>query len=207
MTPAEAPKATLPASTGRHEMTRAATVAGLAIGPRTVHSHDAARLTLHRWRSRNRLCSWQTQASSYLQRHRPQRPFSTLTSRWCVSLGDGSSNDKIDGWDLDTGATHHMTGQQEFFTELDSSVRGSDRFGDTSGVEIMGVGSVVFTAESGEHRMLTGVYYIPALRNSINNLGELEEKGLRIAIADGVLRIWDRQHRLLVKVTRGASRL
>jgi hypothetical protein len=28
-------------------------------------------------------------------------------------------------------------------------------------VEIKGVGSVIFTAESGEHRLLIGVYYIP----------------------------------------------
>jgi hypothetical protein len=38
-----------------------------------------------------------------------------------------------------------MTGRREFFTELDSSVRGSVRFGDASGVEIKGVGSVIFT--------------------------------------------------------------
>ena len=63
-------------------------------------------------------------------------------------LGDGSGNDKTDGWCLDTGATHHMTGRREFFTELETSVRGS----------------VIFTAVSGEHRLLTGVYYIPALR-------------------------------------------
>jgi hypothetical protein len=44
-------------------------------------------------------------------------------------LGDGSDNDKTDGWCLDTGATHHMTGRREFFTELDSDVRGSVKFG------------------------------------------------------------------------------
>ena len=60
-------------------------------------------------------------------------------------LGDSSDNDKTDGWCLDTGATHHMTGRREFFTELDSSVRGSIKFGDASGVEIKGVGSVIFT--------------------------------------------------------------
>jgi hypothetical protein len=37
-------------------------------------------------------------------------------------------------------------------------------------VEIKGVGSVIFAAESGEHRLLTGVYYIPTMRNSIINL-------------------------------------
>jgi hypothetical protein len=92
-------------------------------------------------------------------------------SKACAFLSDGSSNDMIEGWCLNTCATHHMTGLQEFFTELDSSFRGSVKFGDSSDVEIKGAGSVVFSAASGEHRLLTGVYYILALRNSIINLG------------------------------------
>jgi hypothetical protein len=71
-------------------------------------------------------------------------------------------------------------------------------------VEIKGVGSVIFTAESGE---LTGVYYIPALRNSIISLGQLDESGSRVEIKDGVMRIWDHHRRLLAKVTRGTNRL
>nr|AAG60200.1 putative gag-pol polyprotein [Oryza sativa Japonica Group] len=124
-----------------------------------------------------------------------------------VSLCDGSSNDKADGWYLDTGATHHMTGRREFFTEFDSSVRGTVKFGDASGVEIKGVGSVTFTAKSGEHRLLTGVYYIPALRNSIISVGQLDENGSRVLVEDGLMRIWDRRRRLLAKVTRGTNRL
>ncbi|XP_066383834.1 uncharacterized protein [Miscanthus floridulus] len=54
------------------------------------------------------------------------------------------SEDKLDGWYLDSGATHHMTGRRELFSDLDTSVRGSVRFGDTSRVEIQGVGSIVF---------------------------------------------------------------
>jgi len=122
-------------------------------------------------------------------------------------LGDGSGNDMTDGWCLDTGATHHMTGRREFFAELDSNVRGSIKFGDASGVEIKGVGSVILTAESGEHRLLTGVYYIPALRNSIISLGQLDKNGSRVEIKDGVMRIWDRHRRLIVKVTRGTNQL
>ena len=97
---------------------------------------------------------------------------------------------------LDTGATHHMTDRWEFFNELDSSVRGSVKFRDASGVEI-----------TGEHRLLTGVYYIPALRNSIISLGQLDENGSRVVVEDGVMRIWDRRRRLLAKVSRSANRL
>jgi hypothetical protein len=126
-------------------------------------------------------------------------------SRAHALLGDGSSNDKTDGWCLNIGAIHHMTGRREFFTELDSDVQGSVKFGDVSGVEIKGVGFVIFAAESGEHRLLTGVYYIPALRNYIISLGQLDESGSRVEIKDGVMRIWDHHHRLLAKVTRGTN--
>jgi hypothetical protein len=100
-----------------------------------------------------------------------------------------------------------MTGRQEFFTEFDSDVRGSVKFGDASDVEIKGIGSVIFVAESGEHRLLTGVYYIPMLRNSIIILGQLDESGSRVEIKDRVMRIWDRHRRLLAKVTRDTNRL
>jgi hypothetical protein len=83
-----------------------------------------------------------------------------------------------------------MTGRREFFTELDSSVRGSVKFGDASGVEIKGVGSVVFIATFGEHKLLTGVYYIPTLRNSIISLGQLDENGSHVEVEHGVMRIW-----------------
>jgi hypothetical protein len=72
-------------------------------------------------------------------------------------------------------------------------------------VEIKGISFVIFAAESGEHTLLTGVYYIPALRNSIINLGQLDESGSHVEIKDGVMMIWDRHHRLLAKVTRGTN--
>jgi hypothetical protein len=74
-------------------------------------------------------------------------------------------------------------------------------------VEIKGVNSVIFAAESGEHRLLIGVYYIPALRNSIISLRQLDESGSCVEIKDGVMRIWDRHRCLLAKVTRGTNRL
>jgi hypothetical protein len=74
-------------------------------------------------------------------------------------------------------------------------------------MEIKGVGSVIFAVESGEHRLLTGVYYIPTLRNSIISLRQLDESGSCVEINDGVMRIWDRHRRLLAKVTRGTNRL
>jgi hypothetical protein len=95
----------------------------------------------------------------------------------------------IEGWCLDTSATHHMASRREFFTELNSSVRGSIKFGDASSIEIKGTGSVIFTVAFGEHMLLTRVYYIPVLRNSIISLGQLDENGSHVEIKHGFMRI------------------
>ena len=50
-------------------------------------------------------------------------------------------------------------------------MKGTIKFGDASAVEIKGVGSIIFKAKTGEHRLLTSVYYILALRNSIISVG------------------------------------
>ena len=120
---------------------------------------------------------------------------------------DTGNGEKLDGWYLDSGATHHVTGRRELFTDLDTPARGSVRFDDEPKVEIHGVGSIIFEAKNGEHRVLHNVYFIPALRNSIMSLGQLDEGGSKVEIEHGVLRIWDRHLRLLVKVQRGANRL
>jgi hypothetical protein len=86
------------------------------------------------------------------------------------------------GWYLDSGVTHHMTGRQEFFADLNTDIRGTVRFGDASKVEIKGVGSIVFQAKTGEQRVLHGVYFIPALKNSILSLDSLMKEGPRLRL-------------------------
>jgi hypothetical protein len=110
-----------------------------------------------------------------------------------------------DGWYLDTGATHHMTGRREFFSDLDFDVKGFIKFGDASAVGIKGVGSVIFKAKTGEYCLVTRVYYIPALKNSIINIRQLDENGSWVEIEDGVLHIWDKGYHLLAKVNRGSN--
>jgi hypothetical protein len=110
-------------------------------------------------------------------------------------------------WFLDTGASNHMTGNRAAFTELDTNVTGSVKFGDNSAVSIEGRGTILFACKSGEHRALTGVYYIPQLRSNIISLGQLDERGCEVLIKSGILRIREREQKLLAKVERGSNRL
>jgi hypothetical protein len=51
-------------------------------------------------------------------------------------------------WVLDTGATNHMTGERSVFSELNTRVSGTVRFGDGSVAEIEGSGTVVFICKN-----------------------------------------------------------
>jgi hypothetical protein len=123
-----------------------------------------------------------------------------------AELGPREDRDPL-RWVLDSGATNHMTGARSAFAELDTNIHGTVRFGDGSVVEIEGRGSVVFTCKGGEHRALTGVYYIPRLTADIISLGQLEEAGCRIVMDVGVLRIYEPGRKLLARVKRSSSRL
>jgi hypothetical protein len=98
-----------------------------------------------------------------------------------------------------------MMGACGAFAELDRGIHGIMRFGVGSVVEIEGRGIVVFNCKNGEHRALTGVYYIPRLTMDIISLGQLEEAGCRIVMDADVLKISEPGRKLLARVVRSPS--
>ena len=108
-------------------------------------------------------------------------------------------------WYLDSGASNHMTGSKKAFSELDGNITNTVKFGDGSRVVIRGRGTIIFKCQNDEHRTLTGVYYIPQLCSSIISIGQLDERGSEVLIKDDVLRIGDREQRLLAKVKRSRN--
>ncbi|CAA6674425.1 unnamed protein product [Spirodela intermedia] len=112
-----------------------------------------------------------------------------------------------EAWVVDTGATNHMSGSRTAFTELDTKVLGTVRFGDDSVARIEGRGAIAFLCKNGEHRSFAGVYYIPRLTTNIVSVGQLDEAGYHIDIEKGAMKIHEPGGRLLAKVMRGENRL
>lgn len=137
---------------------------------------------------------------------RPRRCIDVHEDRVFVQLGTNSDLEPH-RWVLDTGATNHMTGARSAFSDLDIGVYGTVRFGDGSVAEIEGIGTVLFNCKNGEHRALTGVFYLPRLTANIISVGQLDEGGCRIELEHGVLRIYEPGHKLLARIERSASRL
>ena len=61
--------------------------------------------------------------------------------------------------------------------------------------------------QSGEHRVLTEVYYIPRLKSNIISLGQLDEIGCKYSAEDGVMVVLDQQRKLFARVKHANNRL
>ena len=118
-----------------------------------------------------------------------------------------SSLERNNLWYLDNGASNHMTGDRSYFTILDETITGKVKFGDDSRVDIKGKGSISFIFKNGVKKVMSNVYYIPALRSNIISLGQATETGCEVRLKEDLLHIYDRDGRLLLKANRGRNRL
>ncbi|XP_066162150.1 uncharacterized protein [Oryza sativa Japonica Group] len=133
------------------------------------------------------------------------KPLEVVQAKVFASLDDAAERSQR-RWILDTGATNHMTGSRSLFAELDTAITGTVKFGDGLVVSIEGRDTILFACKTGEHRALTGVYFIPRLTANIVSLRQIDEAGSKVLIYHEVLRIWDPQGRLLVRDQPGYTK-
>jgi hypothetical protein len=102
------------------------------------------------------------------------RPLRIIEEKVFIQL-DAEANHDDSLWYLDSGATNHMSGCRRAFVDIDTSIRGSVKFGDGSKVTIEGSGTMLFEGKTGKHLPLTGVYFIPMLTTNIISLGQFDK--------------------------------
>ncbi|GAB2290802.1 hypothetical protein Dimus_038121 [Dionaea muscipula] len=110
-------------------------------------------------------------------------------------------------WCFDTGASNHMCGIRELFSDLDESVGGVVSFGDLSKVEVRGKGRIKIKLKDGCSEFISEVYFVPQMRTNILSVGQLVEKGYCVVITDQGLVLWDTSNRLLAKVPMTKNRM
>ena len=119
----------------------------------------------------------------------------------------GDEEGKKNVWYLDSGASNHMTGHKELFTEIDDTISGEVTFGDSSKIPVKGKGTISIVSKTGEKKYINDVYYIPALKNNIISLGQLVEKGYNIQMQDNSLIIRNQVRELIANVEMSKNRL
>ena len=123
-----------------------------------------------------------------------------------MAYADLSTEEERGKWFLDSGCSNHMTGEKDWFVELDESFKHSVRLGNSSRMAVQGKGKVRFEVE-GIVQVVTEVYYVPNLTNNLLSLGQLQEKQLTITIKNGICKIYHFQRGLIVETKMTTNRM
>ncbi|KAI9156917.1 hypothetical protein LWI28_014078 [Acer negundo] len=122
-------------------------------------------------------------------------------------MAHNSTYQNQDVWFLDSGASNHMTGRKDLFTELDEKVHGEISFGDLSKISVQGRGDVMIKQKNGDHAFISNVYYVPDMKTNILSLGQLLEKGYHISLQNMQLTITDARGKLVTRVQMTKNRM
>ena len=97
--------------------------------------------------------------------------------------------DYSDRWIMDSGCTHHMCPNREWFSTLRELDGGLVLMGNDSPCRTKGLGTVRLKMHDGSVRELTNVRYVPNLKKNLISLGTLESKGHKIILDNGVAKV------------------
>ena len=95
-----------------------------------------------------------------------------------------------DLWFLDSGCSNHMTGNKEFFENLDTSIKSEVKLGNNEIVEVNGKGTVNVITRHGK-KSISDVYFVPGLKHNLISVGQLSQKGYRVVFEKNLCTIFD----------------
>lgn len=84
-------------------------------------------------------------------------------------------------WFLDSGCSNHMTGNKEWFSELEERFRHTVKLGNDTRMAVVAKGSVRLQM-NGIIQVISDVFYIHELKSNLLSIGQLQEKGLAVLI-------------------------
>ena len=96
-------------------------------------------------------------------------------------------------WYVDSGASRHMAGVCEYFSELSESgtnievVLDDDRV-----VRVVGVGTLTFQRESKPLLKVSDVLYVPGMRKNLISISALEDRGYEVLFRGGQVLMYSR---------------
>lgn len=82
-----------------------------------------------------------------------------------------------DVWILDSGCSHHMCPNKDWFTNLEIIDHGTVLLGNDYACDKKGVGAIKLKLHDGIVRELSNVWYVPDLKKNLISLGALEANG------------------------------
>lgn len=94
-----------------------------------------------------------------------------------------------DVWVLESGCSHHMCPNWDWFTNLEVVKAGTVLLGNDYACDKKGVGTIKLKHHDDIVRGLSNVWYAPSLKKNLISLGALESNGFNVNMSNGVLKV------------------
>jgi hypothetical protein len=89
-------------------------------------------------------------------------------------------------WYLDSGTSFHMTGDKEFFSDLEEKdLKMHIDMGDDGRYSANGIGTITFQRDLGKPFQLKYVMHVPGLNKNLVSVAMLEDRGHDVVFSDG----------------------
>ena len=89
-------------------------------------------------------------------------------------------------WYLNSGASFHMTGDKELFSDLEEKdLQMHIEMGNDGRYSATGIGTITFERESGNPFLLKDVMHVPGLKKNLVSVAMLEDKGYDVVFSEG----------------------
>ena len=89
-------------------------------------------------------------------------------------------------WYLDSGASFHMTGDKELFSDLEEKdIQMHIEMGDDGWYSATRIGTITFQRDSGKAFKLKYLTHVPGLNKNLVSVAMLEDKGYDVVFSDG----------------------
>ncbi|TXG54509.1 hypothetical protein EZV62_019765 [Acer yangbiense] len=105
--------------------------------------------------------------------------------------------EKDSTWHLDSGCSNHMSGNENIFLDVDSTVTPKVKLGNGAIVESKGKGRISVETKKGT-KYVNDVLFVPELNQNLLSVGQLVENGYRLHFEDGGCTIFDKKEKDLV---------
>jgi hypothetical protein len=123
-----------------------------------------------------------------------------------MSYVDIQQDKKEEIWFLDSGCSNHMTGNKEWFYELEENFNRTVKLGNDTRMAVVAKGSIKVQI-NGIIQVISDVYYIPELKNNLLSIGQLQEKGLTILIQDGTCKVYHSKRGVIMQTNMSRNRM
>ena len=109
-----------------------------------------------------------------------------------------SQVEKKSNWIIDSGCSHHMTGDMKKFINLKSQDGGIFRVGNNATCQVKGIGSINFDGKTN----IEDVYFLDGLKHNLLSVGQLVDKGYQLQFIENACMVRDKDVKVIGIGTR-----